>query len=571
MNNQNLGDRKSSLRDIFFKEYKPTDNKQTKIQFKHQEEEEEEEEEEDDGIDVDGHEIEINEELARRPSINPLSKPTLEEVVKNRVQPIPNSRSLFIFGPKNRIRRACHYTCNHRWFTNSLLICILVSSILLAAEDPVRYESKTNDVLLYFDYFFTTVFTIEISLKLIAYGFVLHKGSLCRNPSDILDIFVVFVSLLSIFLPHIMNIFTTTDEKLQKAQMLSVLKVLRILRVLRPLRAINRAKGLKHVVNCLVVALKTIRNIVVVTLLLKFMFSCIGVQLFKGALFHCSDLSKLTESECHGTYYKYSGSELSIEERVWENNNFHFDNVLHGMETLFTVTTFEGWPALLYKAIDSTKEYKGPIYNNRKAVAIFFIAYIVVIAFFMVNIFVGFVIVTFQNEGEQEFKNSNLDKNQRSCIEFVLKCRPYKRYIPSNVRQYKIWWFVTSNTFEYTIFTTIILNTIVLSMNYYNAAKEYKMVLNNLNIFFTVVFTIEFIFKILAFRIKQYFRDSWNILDFIIVAGSIFDIIMIISQKESHLKFLRLFRVMRLLKLLSRNEGIRTLLWTFVKSFQVNF
>ena len=30
----------------------------------------------------------------------------------------------------------------------------------------------------------------------------------------------------------------------------------------------------------------------------------------------------------------------------------------------------------------------------------------------MVNIFVGFVIVTFQNEGENEFKNVELDKNQ---------------------------------------------------------------------------------------------------------------------------------------------------------------
>lgn len=33
--------------------------------------------------------------------------------------------------------------------------------------------------------------------------------------------------------------------------------------------------------------------------------------------------------------------------------------------------------------------------------------------------------------------------------------------------------------------------------------------------------------------------------------------------------FFRLFRVMRLVKLLSKGEGIRTLLWTFVKSFQV--
>ena len=34
------------------------------------------------------------------------------------------------------------------------------------------------------------------------------------------------------------------------------------------------------------------------------------------------------------------------------------------------------------------------------------------------------------------------------------------------------------------------------------------------------------------------------------------------------INFFRLFRVMRLVKLLSRGEGIRTLLWTFIKSFQ---
>ena len=32
----------------------------------------------------------------------------------------------------------------------------------------------------------------------------------------------------------------------------------------------------------------------------------------------------------------------------------------------------------------------------------------------MVNIFVGFVIVTFQNEGESAYKNCELDKNQVS-------------------------------------------------------------------------------------------------------------------------------------------------------------
>jgi hypothetical protein len=81
-----------------------------------------------------------------------------------------------------------------------------------------------------------------------------------------------------------------------KDRAISVVKILRVLRVLRPLRAINRAKGLKvsfcccerssnlffqHVVQCVVVAIKTIGNIMLVTFLLQFMFACMGVQLFK--------------------------------------------------------------------------------------------------------------------------------------------------------------------------------------------------------------------------------------------------------------------------------------------------
>jgi hypothetical protein len=81
-------------------------------------------------------------------------------------------------------------------------------------------------------------------------------------------------------------------------------------------------------------------------------------------------------------------------------------------------------------SIDSNAENMGPIHNFRPFVAVFYIIYIIVIAFFMVNIFVGFVIVTFQNEGEQEYKNCELDKNQRNCIEFALKAKPVRRYIP---------------------------------------------------------------------------------------------------------------------------------------------
>ena len=68
----------------------------------------------------------------------------------------------------------------------------------------------------------------------------------------------------------------------------------------------------------------------------------------------------------------------------------------------------------MYVSIDSNEVDVGPKQNYRPYVAIFYFIYIIIIAFFMVNIFVGFVIVTFQSEGESAFKRCELDKNQVS-------------------------------------------------------------------------------------------------------------------------------------------------------------
>ena len=72
--------------------------------------------------------------------------------------------------------------------------------------------------------------------------------------------------------------------------------------------------------------------------------------------------------------------------------------------------TFEGWPQILYASIDSYAEDEGPIFNNRRYVFFFYMVYIIILAFFMINIFVGFVIVTFQREGEAPYADCGLDK-----------------------------------------------------------------------------------------------------------------------------------------------------------------
>nr|XP_028684972.1 voltage-dependent L-type calcium channel subunit alpha-1C isoform X34 [Macaca mulatta] len=552
--------------------------------------------------------------------VGPRPRPLSELHLKEKAVPMPEASAFFVFSSNNRFRLQCHRIVNDTIFTNLILFFILLSSISLAAEDPVQHTSFRNHILFYFDIVFTTIFTIEIALKILgnadyvftsiftleiilkmtAYGAFLHKGSFCRNYFNILDLLVVSVSLISFGI---------------QSSAINVVKILRVLRVLRPLRAINRAKGLKHVVQCVFVAIRTIGNIVIVTTLLQFMFACIGVQLFKGKLYTCSDSSKQTEAECKGNYITYKDGEVDhpiIQPRSWENSKFDFDNVLAAMMALFTVSTFEGWPELLYRSIDSHTEDKGPIYNYRVEISIFFIIYIIIIAFFMMNIFVGFVIVTFQEQGEQEYKNCELDKNQRQCVEYALKARPLRRYIPKNQHQYKVWYVVNSTYFEYLMFVLILLNTICLAMQHYGQSCLFKIAMNILNMLFTGLFTVEMILKLIAFKPKGYFSDPWNVFDFLIVIGSIIDVILsetnhyfcdawntfdalivvgsivdiaitevnpaehtqcspsMNAEENSRISitFFRLFRVMRLVKLLSRGEGIRTLLWTFIKSFQ---
>ncbi|XP_065438825.1 voltage-dependent L-type calcium channel subunit alpha-1C isoform X30 [Chrysemys picta bellii] len=504
--------------------------------------------------------------------VGPRPRPMSELHLKEKAVPMPDASAFFIFSPTNRFRLHCHRIVNDNIFTNLILFFILLSSISLAAEDPVKHYSFRNQILGNADYVFTSIFTLEIILKMTAYGAFLHKGSFCRNYFNILDLLVVSVSLISFGI---------------QSSAINVVKILRVLRVLRPLRAINRAKGLKHVVQCVFVAIRTIGNIVIVTTLLQFMFACIGVQLFKGKLYSCSDSSKQTEAECRGHYISYKDGEVTqpiIQSRNWENSKFNFDNVLTAMMALFTVSTFEGWPELLYKSIDSHMEDVGPIYNHRVEISIFFIIYIIIIAFFMMNIFVGFVIVTFQEQGEQEYKNCELDKNQRQCVEYALKARPLRRYIPKNQYQYKVWYVVNSTYFEYLMFVLILLNTICLAMQHYGQSCPFKQAMNILNMLFTGLFTVEMILKLIAFKPKGYFSDPWNVFDFLIVIGSIIDVILSETNPAEHtqcsssmnaeensrisITFFRLFRVMRLVKLLSRGEGIRTLLWTFIKSFQ---
>lgn len=61
------------------------------------------------------------------------------------------------------------------------MLIIGLSSIALAAEDPVDEHSKTNHFLDELDHAFTAVFAVEMLLKIIDLGLLFHPGSYLRG------------------------------------------------------------------------------------------------------------------------------------------------------------------------------------------------------------------------------------------------------------------------------------------------------------------------------------------------------------------------------------------------------
>uniref|UniRef100_A0A8C1WPV4 Voltage-dependent P/Q-type calcium channel subunit alpha-1A n=1 Tax=Cyprinus carpio TaxID=7962 RepID=A0A8C1WPV4_CYPCA len=476
-------------------------------------------------------------------------------------KPMPPYTSMFILTTTNPFRRLCHYIVTLRYFEMCILLVIAMSSIALAAEDPVWPESPRNNVLRYFDYVFTGVFTFEMLIKMVDLGLVLHQGSYFRDLWNILDFIVVSGALVA---------FAFTS----KGKDISTIKSLRVLRVLRPLKTIKRLPKLKAVFDCVVNSLKNVLNILIVYMLFMFIFAVVAVQLFKGRFFYCTDESKELERDCRGEYLVYEkDNEVRAQKREWKKYDFHYDNVLWALLTLFTVSTGEGWPQVLKHSVDATYENQGPSPGYRMEMSIFYVVYFVVFPFFFVNIFVALIIITFQEQGDKMMEDYSLEKNERACIDFAINAKPLTRHMPQNKQtfQYRMWEFVVSPPFEYTIMALIALNTIVLMMKYDGASDAYEAVLANLNMVFTSLFSMECILKIIAFGVLNYFKDAWNIFDCVTVLGSITDILVTelgVSNNFINLSFLRLFRAARLIKLLRQGETIRILLWTFVQSFK---
>ncbi|XP_017261817.2 voltage-dependent T-type calcium channel subunit alpha-1H [Kryptolebias marmoratus] len=467
--------------------------------------------------------------------------------------------SLYVFAPHNQFRIWCQKVISHKMFDYIVLLFIFLNCITIALERPdIHPKSMERVFLSVSNYIFTVIFVGEMMIKVVALGLYFGEGVYLQSSWNVLDGLLVFVSLVDI----LVSIASVDGNRI-----LGMLRVLRLLRTLRPLRVISRAPGLKLVVETLITSLRPIGNIVLICCAFFIVFGILGVQLFKGKFYHCEGLNVrniTNKTDCLNAKYR------------WVRRKYNFDNLGQALMSLFVLSCKDGWVSIMYDGLDAVGVDQQPIRNNNPWMLLFFISFLLIVSFFVLNMFVGVVVENFhkcrqQQEEEEarlreEKRQKRLEKKRRRALE-----KPY--YADYSPLRRSIHTLCTSHYLDLFITIIIFTNLLTMSMEHYNQPKYLEEILKYCNYVFTLVFVIEAILKLIAFGLRRFFKERWNQLDLAIVLLSIMgitleeiDLSASLPINPTIIRIMRVLRITRVLKLLKMATGMRALLDTVMQA-----
>ncbi|XP_073688502.1 voltage-dependent T-type calcium channel subunit alpha-1H-like [Garra rufa] len=220
--------------------------------------------------------------------------------------------------------------------------------------------------------------------------------------------------------------------------------------------------------------------------------------------------------------------------------------------------------------------YRQPIRNHNPWMLLYFISFLLIVSFFVLNMFVGVVVENFhkcrqdQEEEEarrrEEKRQKRMEKRRRKALQ-----RPYYAdYSPTRLYIHTV---CTSHYLDLFITIIIAINVLTMSMEHYRQPKYLDEGLKYCNYIFTLVFVIEAALKLVAFGFRRFFKERWNQLDLAIVLLSIMGITLeeidlnaSLPINPTIIRIMRVLRIARVLKLLKMATGMRSLLDTVVQA-----
>ena len=147
------------------------------------------------------------------------------------------------------------------------------------------------------------------------------------------------------------------------------------------------------IVAALFESVGSIVNVSFIVLIIWLMFAIYGMNTFMGMFFYCSEKPYVYNTkwvcEDHGG--------------DWKKFDSNFDDIGQSMTTLFIIASLEGWPDIMYQAIDVTRKDNGPKYEASPAQSGFFIIFIIG-SFFSLNFFIGVLFLEYEKAEKNEKK-----------------------------------------------------------------------------------------------------------------------------------------------------------------------
>ena len=487
--------------------------------------------------------------------------------------------SIYLFSQTNKFRILCMKMINNKWFERFIFLMIIFSSIRLVIDTLVSgYQFSL--IFDFIDTFFNVIFLIEALIKIVALGFALDEGSYLTDHWNKIDIIIVLCSFCDFEILFEKYVYKTNNISAS-----DFFKIFRLLRTLRPLRLISHNIKLKLILTSLFDSFLPICNALFIVIIIFYIFSIVGISLFYENFHNCYILRDngifdlaISSFEDNLAEFKIRNDMPSISKFCSDNYNgimdtgpsFKFSNIGTALITSYVLSTQEGWPDIMnsYRIYDETY-------------GIFFIVYNLVVAYFFLNLFTGIMFRYFNESYSKEQKLAPGDKKAPKYYDFLTQITNANSHYATWLRpdkgsfQYYLREFSDGKLFNNIIMGCIFLNFIAMAINYEGCNGTYELCLKISNYFFTCVYVIEAIIRMMAYGLEGYFHTTWNRYDFFIVIVSILDItfdninivdsqFLEIFQLFRLLKVLRVLRIIRLIKIVKGlGKIIETLRWSF--------
>ena len=240
------------------------------------------------------------------------------------------------------------------------------------------------------------------------------------------------------------------------------------------------------------------------------------------------------------------------------NKDSNFDNVGNAMLTLFQLMTTEGWQDVMNSGVDSVDIEKQPVYNNNGFYSIYFILFMLYGAFVIINFFTATIVDNFNQIKEREEIGYGLlvTDSQRQWIEVQAICLRnkliFKPRPPKNKIRQWIYRFATSKYFDYFISVIVLLNTVIMGIQYARMSKEYEFSLEIINYIFTGIYNIELVLKLIGIGFRYFTEMDFNTFDCICVILTDLSLILsfvLTDTLQSLVIFARGFRIIKIIRL----------------------